>query len=526
MKKKPVSMALSLATVLALSLSACGNSANNNQSSPSASASPSSEASASSGTDASPSASENGTDPSKLEPYKIVMVYPGGEPKDLKMVQDAMSKYLTEKINATIELKPIDWGAWNDKTNLMFTSGDKFDVIFAASWLQFNANASKGQYLQLDDLIEKFGQGAKDTLGKDWLQGSQINGHSFALPTLKEFAGSTSMLFRKDLVDKYKIDLSTVNSMDDLTPIFKTIKDNEPGVTPLVQTNGLNLPGLVTGYSLDFLGDSLGVLDPSSGDLKVTNLWENEKYVAAVKKMYEWNKAGYVNKDAANINDDQLYNMIKAGKGFSFAVTGKPGKDAEMTTQLGVNLVQKDIGKPQTTTNEATGAMLAISRTSADPERAMMFLNLLYTDKTLLNMLDFGLEGTHYVKKSDTIIDFPEGITSQTSGYNPGAAWMFGNQMNTYLWTNEDPNKWEKFKEFNDSSVKSPALGFVWDSTNVKNEVAADTNVRSEFEAALQTGTIDPDKYLPQFVKKMKDAGLDKIIAEKQKQLDAWAASR
>ena len=108
---------------------------------------------------------------------------------------------------------------------------------------------------------------------------------------------------------------------------------------------------------------------------------------------------------------------------------------------------------------------------------------------------------------------------------NPGTAWMFGNQMNTYLWSNEDPQKWEKFKAFNESSTKSPALGFVWDPTNVKNEVAACANVKTEFNAPLFTGSIDPEKYLPQYIQKMKEAGLDKIIAEKQKQLDEWAAS-
>jgi putative aldouronate transport system substrate-binding protein len=39
----------------------------------------------------------------------------------------------------------------------------------------------------------------------------------------------------------------------------------------------------------------------------------------------------------------------------------------------------------------------------------------------------------------------------------------------------------------------------------------------------LYTGTIDPESYIPKFVDKLNSAGLQKIIAEKQKQLDAWA---
>ncbi|WP_339287565.1 ABC transporter substrate-binding protein [Paenibacillus sp. FSL E2-0201] len=512
--KKKFGTLLSLIMITATVLTACGSSGNNNKegtsAEPAESASPTTE-------------TAQATEAPQLDPYKLVMYYPASTAKDLGLVQDELNKYLTEKINATIELKPIDWGAWNDKTNLMFTSNEKFDVIFTASYLAYNSNSTKGQYLQLDDLLDQYGQGIKDTLGPDWLKGSQIDGHSFAVPTLKEFAGSAGILFRKDLVDKYQIDLDSINTLDELTPVFQKIKEGEPGVTPLVAAGSLNLTGMVGGYSLDNLSDTLGVLDPDKGDMKVVSLLETDKVKNTINLMRKWNLAGYVNKDAATIKDDQLYNLMKAGKGFAFAAPTKPGKDAEMSTTLGMELVQKDFLKPQTTTGEATGAMLAISRTSANPERAMMFLNLLYTDKELINLLDFGIEGTHYVKSADNILSYPEGVTAQTSGYNPGTAWMFGNQMNTYLWDNEDPQKWEKFKAFNDSSTKSPALGFVWDPTNVKNEVAACANVKAEFNASLFTGAIDPDKYMSQYIQKLKDAGLDKIIAEKQKQLDEWA---
>ena len=37
-------------------------------------------------------------------------------------------------------------------------------------------------------------------------------------------------------------------------------------------------------------------------------------------------------------------------------------------------------------------------------------------------------------------------------------------------------------------------------------------------------GSLDPETELPKFQQSLKDAGIDEIIAEKQKQLDAWAA--
>ncbi|MCL6458561.1 MAG: ABC transporter substrate-binding protein [Gorillibacterium sp.] len=507
--KKQLGIILSSVMLLSLALTGCGSADK-------------------AGSEASPAAS-SATSPSTtsgkqaLEPYKLTMVYPATTPKDLKLVQDEINKYLTEKINATIELKPIDWGAWNDKTNLMFTSNEKFDLVFTASYLNYNSNVIKGQYIQVDDLLNQYGQGIKDTLGPDWLAGSQINGHSYGLPTLKEFAGSGGLLFRKDMIEKYNIDLDAIKTVADLTPLFKTIKEDNPGVTPLLGSM-LNFGAMIASSSHDLLSDEWGVLDPDN--MKVVNMLETQISKDTMALLREWNLAGYINKDAASLKEDQMYNLVKAGKGFAFAQSLKPGKDAEMSLSLNMDFVQKEFTQPKTTTGEATGAMLAISRTSDDPERAMMFLNLLYTDKYLINLLDFGIEGKHYVKNADNMLDFPAGVDAQQSGYNPGTAWMFGNQMNTYLWSNEDPDKWEKFKEFNDRSIKSPALGFVWDPTNVKNEVAACENIKSEFSTALYTGTVDPDKYLPQYLEKLKAAGLDKIIAEKQKQLDEWVKNK
>ncbi len=123
------------------------------------------------------------------------------------------------------------------------------------------------------------------------------------------------------------------------------------------------------------------------------------------------------------------------------------------------------------------------------------------------------------------MIDYPEGVDAQTVGYR-NEPWMFGNQMNTYLFPSEDPNKWSAFQAFNDQAEKSIALGFAWDSEPVKNDIAALTNVSKQFEDAIISGSVDPEVYIPKYREAMKAAGLEKVIAEKQKQLDEWAKTK
>ncbi|KKC49246.1 MULTISPECIES: ABC transporter substrate-binding protein [unclassified Paenibacillus] len=457
-----------------------------------------------------------------LKPYKITLVYPGSAPKDLQMVQDAMSKYLTEKINATIELKPIEWGSWDDKTNLMKLSNEPFDLMFTASWFNYAKDVSKGQFLPLEELMAKNGKDIQGVLGDDFINGAKISGKLYGLPTHKEFAQGFGLVLDKKLVDKYHFNTDGIKTLDDLETMFDTVKKNEPGVTPIVS---LKLSSIWSAANSDSLVTGLGIPRGSTELKAVDSLGQEPSEFD--KKMDKWVKAGYFDKDYLTSDADQGLNLIKAGKAFSVAQSLKPGKDKELSVTSGVDLVQVEIAKPFTVTGDAQGAMLAISRTSKDPDRAMMFLNMLYTDKELLNMLVWGIEGVHYVKKSDNIIGYPDGVTAETTGYpNPGG-WMFGDQFKDYLWDNEDPQKWAKFEEFNKSADHSIALGFTFDQEPVKAELASIANVDKEFQPLLNGATLENrPKIIEKYRKKRDAAGFARVKEELQRQLDEWAKTR
>ena len=42
---------------------------------------------------------------------------------------------------------------------------------------------------------------------------------------------------------------------------------------------------------------------------------------------------------------------------------------------------------------------------------------------------------------------------------------------------------------------------------------------------SLDAGAVNPEEALPEFRKALKDAGIDAVIAENQRQLDEWAAN-
>jgi putative aldouronate transport system substrate-binding protein len=459
---------------------------------------------------------------------EVSLMYPGVPQKDVGLIEAEANKYLKDKLNITLKIDAVDFGQWDNKLNLLIASGEKADVIFTAAWQRYAINVAKGAFLDLGPLLDQYAPEIRTELGDGFMNGSKIDGKNYGIPTNKELAATRGLLMRKDLVEKYKIDLTTVKTWADLTPIFKTIKDNEPGVTPWYISNS-NDNGILAQLDWDALGDDTapGVIRKIGTSTKVELATETPEYLAAAKLIREWNKAGYINKDAAT-STVFPHDQAKTGKVFAWADGLKPGKDGEETSYVGFPLTQVELTQPTISTGDAAGSMLAISKSSKNPELAMKLIGLLHSDKYLNNLINFGIEGVHYVKVAgkDNIIDIAPGVDAANQTYNPGANWELGNQFLNYLRANEDPAKWDKFKEFNAKGVPSPALGFSFNAEPVKTEIAATNNIAKQYAPALTSGSVDPEPKIKELNAKLKAAGADKVVAEKQKQFDAFLAAK
>jgi putative aldouronate transport system substrate-binding protein len=458
---------------------------------------------------------------------EISMVFIGADQRELKEVQNAINKITKEKINATVKLTSINWGAWSPQTTLMLAGKEKVDLMVTSNTLyQFTTLVSKEQLLPVDDLLRKYGQGIINALGSDFLYAAQVRGKTYGVASLRDMAVNYGVNFRKDLLVKHNIDPKGIKTFDDLENVYATIKVKEPDVTPLVPTLGGTTPfQMVYPGFFDLLGDSLGVLPWSSTELRVVNMYETQEYAELVKRARKWYEAGYISKDAPTTKEDAA-TLYKAGKAFSNMGNQKPGLENQHFRQTGVQMQSVALFPPVYTTGTVSSFMFSIPTNSQYPEKAMQLLNLLYTDSRMVNLFHYGIEGKHYVKVSDNIVDFPLDVSSTNSGYNLSQGWMFGNSFLAHIWKGNSPDLWEQTKQFNKSAEKSKAFGFVYDSEPVKSEVAAVLNVVNEYKMGLETGLVDPEKILPQFISQMKMAGIDKIIAVKQRQLNEWASSK
>jgi len=75
------------------------------------------------------------------------------------MVQEKANEYLKEKINATIDMKFIDYGDYTQKMGVIINSGEPYDLAFTCSWANpYLENARKGAFLEIDEFQEMLGK--------------------------------------------------------------------------------------------------------------------------------------------------------------------------------------------------------------------------------------------------------------------------------------------------------------------------------------------------------------------------------
>jgi len=456
------------------------------------------------------------------KPYQLDWYVVGsGTQADMSKVEEQADKLVSD-LNVQLKMHIFSWGDYNSKIQTMIAANEKIDLLYTCTWA---ANifdyVRKGVLIDITTLAPKYAPDAVAALKNGFWEFNRIGGKSYSLSTNKEKAAQMGYEFNKNLVDKYKFDITKVKSVDDLDPMLKTVKQNEPTIYPIEAGGGL--VGLGTMNDEKLASDLVTLPHDSTSNNFVLSV-DNPNYIYMLNKARAYYNLGYIRKDSATITD--VTADRKAGKNFAMFDSLKPGKDAEVSSSSGVPVVQQNIGTPFIRTYDMIGGM-GIPKTCKDPNRVLMFYNRMYSDPKLTNLIDFGIEDTHYVVKSPGIIDFaPATDSGKKSGYNPGTPWMYGDQFKSYLFTNEDPQKWVKFKDFNDSAVKLKDTGFVFDDESVKNEIATCVNVQKEFDATLNSGTVDPTTTLPKYKAKLIVAGANKILDEVNKQYKAWQSTQ
>lgn len=452
----------------------------------------------------------------ELEPVNLTWYFlTFGVPTDMDLVEAEFNKYTQELINATVDLIPVEFGDYEDKMNTIIASAEEFDIAWTSNWsFIYQGNVNKGAFSPIEDLLPEYAPNVVDLFG-DKLEDARINGSIYAIPIYQTMTQIQGFVVQKRFADKYNLDVNSIKTYTDLEPFLQQIKENEPDIIPFGAAK--NQSPIWSAYDISWNG-SVTYRDNDPKTILHTDFEpEYEKHTAT---MHKWFKAGYINQDAATAPD--LQSVVSKGnvaviQDFNLKAGGEAGSKAE---NGGHDVVYIPTQIP--TFTGVTATMNAISHTSKNPERAVMLLDLMASNADMFNLLKYGIEGKHYDLNADGKV-----VAIADSPYPVGVqGWVMGNETIGYLTDGQPDDTWELTIERNENAQRSPLYGFTFIGENVKTETAAMNSVLSEFGPGLQTGTLDPEVYLPKLRDALKKAGVDSFVAEQQRQLDEWLANQ
>ena len=448
------------------------------------------------------------------ESYEINWYFMGNALRDTAAVEAAVNEYLKDKLNVTLKLNRLENSAYERKMNTIIAASEYFDIAFSSTWaLNYTSTSSMGAWIPLDEFYDKYMPKTKAMLGNDILNIAKVKGKVYGIPANKEMATQVGWIYRSDIAEKYNINMNEYKDLKSLMPVLKMIKEKEPDMQYPIDWDANSKPTDL--LQAEYIGYPAAIF-PDKYPGKVVNILETPEYVDMINITRQYYVEGLVKKDVYTAKD--LEQRVKDGKTFCYLQSLKPGKANELATKYKVPLAQAEVTKALLPSTAGLGSMMAISRTSKNPERVAKFLEMFNNDPYLNNLIVYGIDGKHYKKVDDKYIDVIPG-----TGYTlAGSQWMMGNVFNNYLTVGEEPDKMEKLKKFNESAVKPQNFGFVPETESFKQDTAACITVKAEYGNMLALGAVPIEEVLPKFKDKLRIVGAQKIIDELQRQYDEW----
>jgi len=459
---------------------------------------------------------------------------PGDPPTELAKGLDAINaKMLADGVNVKLERQHIAWDAWDQKINIMLSTGEEFDLFHVMNdRTPVSSYVSKGALSDITAKMDQYGENIKKVNPDSMINACKVEDKIYAIPAFwVEFSHSPEITIRLDILKENG--LSVPKSFEELTTAFETVMKNWKGkqkpYLPLVGTTVYKFGMDQKSYdSWPFwIYDDIFYVNQNTGEVK--NYFETEEFKQDCMNARMWYEKGLINPDVLVFKNDQVINQLDSGDWFVHA--GTYGNSIDNIKKNYPNITVDDFkflnffpDKPNMRPY-GTRNMNAVPITSKHPEASVKFMNWLYANQENYDLYMYGREGVDFKKKDnrgrEDIIDLAKGRPLYF-----GDDWMTGNLSFMRLAGNA-PRETELLKcTVDETAVDSIAGTFVFDATSIKGELA---NVRTEMAGCIvpiAAGVQEYDKAIGPALDKLKKAGIDKVVNEYKTQFEAYKAKK
>ena len=439
-------------------------------------------------------------------------------------VEDQLNDYLENTLHETFKVHLVITAISDYFSKIpmeLATDGgegapDVVQVFSMADWV------NQGYIIPLDDYLGKELKPTVDLIG-NIIGSGKMAGHTYMIPRYFGTVLDWKFIYNKELVDNAGVDVSKAKDIDSLGDVLAELKTAYPDEHFLVYCDQFNRL-----YNLKTHTSQVGTYAATVGtSTQLYDYYETEAFKSAINKAYEFRQKGYADPEgSANTLSHDAVVMGGSSKGVIMGHSADAEGIAQMFTKTntyGAKFGAVTIGIDDLSTDSLG---IGIAHYCKDPAAAARFINLLYCDEFVWDTIIYGAEGQDYVWNEDhTKVRYPEGLDFNSVPYNCiYSCGMIGNgfQGLQYETDDESGSDREYGKWLMDNAWCPPLYGFTPTTVNVMNEITAISNVVEQYSKVLMYGDVDPAVEYPKFIAALKDAGIDKVIADFQTQADEW----
>ncbi len=467
------------------------------------------------------------------QPLTLIAYVLGDEPIDGKLVYDEINKILKEKINATIEWKYLSWSEHGTKYPLLFTSQEDFDLIFTApAWAHYEEIVGMGGFEPITkEWLEKCAPNLLTIIPEAaWAQ-TLVSGVGYCVPAGEAELRSDVNAIRGDLLEA--AGMTDITSFEELTQFCNWVAEHqsETGVSPYGASSGgllyeyeeRNELGLLLGLSYDLM--FYHKLEPDN--LKVEYLLDQPWFPDYCKHMKELYEAGWWSKDSLASQSTFQENFLQ-GKAATFrwnvgSVTNFLREAEAAHPDWKVTFVdhQPNAYKQEEPYNNND---MAINAFSSKKDRALMALDVLYSDLQANRLLRYGIEGVHYTMVDDEHY----ARTAQNDRYVVNGncpSWAIKNIAFRLEEYNENPSvyilKEEELRKTWKALPYHPLTLFTFDTSAVTTQISMINALQAQYYTPLMCGMVDDvDAAIEALRSQLEMAGIRDVLEEAQRQAD------
>ncbi|MBR4502382.1 MAG: extracellular solute-binding protein [Clostridia bacterium] len=480
-------------------------------------------------------------EPDTSEHVKIVYLVTGDKPTNRTYeVLDKINALLTEKINAELEFRWIEWTDWQTQYNLALAtqSGDIDLIGTATDWLDAWPNTQKGAFLPLsEEMLKTYAPKTWESVSQAHWDLCKYDGQIYLIPE-DNYAQWTNhgFMYRGDWAKEAGLE-NGVHSWADLGVYFQYVKDNKEGVIPWdANGNGSSYsPQMAGGWQTSHTGNiaiegfPVAIFYGVSKDDPYTlsrYYLEGDELVEFARTMKAWADAGYWRADVLNYTGDVVAEMEEgataAHQHHTQTWTGE--RTTMERKQPGSDLGFFYFGEEQKnliSLNITHGAM-AVAAQSKNPERALMVYDLMRNDPEIYRLMQYGFEGDMYTVDENGLFSRPEGFNDSTDGVSFNFWWG----RNDGLEYRNAQLDWDAilalYARYDEVKIDYPYGQYIYDNSMVGPLMDNLSNVYNTYMPRIVFGmNDDPDALVAEFRQALQDAGIEMVMEEVQGQLDA-----